>query len=156
MRIVVTSDSHGNRWNLFEILKKEPSAEVFYFLGDGQREYYELASAHNDKTAFIGVNGNCDFSSDLPNNDVRTINSKKIYATHGYMEKVKFGLWGLEEKATKEKYDIVLFGHTHQPFNLYKDGIYYFNPGSVRDGFYGVVDITENGVMCIHKNLITY
>lgn len=156
MRIVVTSDSHGKRWNLFDILEKEPTAEIFYFLGDGQREYDELVNTNKNRLAFIGVNGNCDFNSSLPAKDIRTINGKKIYATHGYMEKVKFGLWGLEETAVNEKCDIVLFGHTHQPFNSYKDGVYYFNPGSVREGFYGVVDITEKGVICINKNLLTY
>ena len=156
MRLVVVSDSHGSRWNLFEAIEREPSAEVVYFLGDGYREYEELFTEHINKKAFIGVNGNCDLGSTLPTKDIRNFEGKRIYATHGYVEKVKFGLFGLEEKACEEKCDIVLFGHTHEPFNSYKDGVYYFNPGSIREGFYGVVDITEKGVMCLHKNLVSY
>ena len=156
MRLVVVSDSHGSRWNLFEAGEREPSAEVVYFLGDGYREYEELFSSYSDKKAFIGVNGNCDLGCTLPAKDIRNFEGKRIYATHGYAEKVKFGLFGLEEKASEEKCDIVLFGHTHQPFNSYKDGVYYFNPGSIREGFYGVIDITEKGVMCLNKNLVSY
>ena len=88
--------------------------------------------------------------------DVRTLDNTKIYATHGYVEKVKFGLFDLEERAKNENCGLVLFGHTHQPTKQYKDGVYYFNPGSIKEGFYGVVDITEKGIMCINKNLITY
>ena len=74
-------------------------------------------------------------------------------ATHGYVQNVKFGLEDLILEAVSEKCDIVLFGHTHKPESIYKDGIYYFNPGSLRDGCYGVIDITENGIICINKKL---
>lgn len=155
MRLVVVSDSHGDRWNLFDAIEKEPSADVVYFLGDGYREYEELFSAYSDKKIFIGVNGNCDLGSTLPAKDIRIIDGKKIYAAHGYAEKVKFGLFDLEDIARSEKCDIVLFGHTHQPLNSYKDGVYYFNPGSVREGFYGVIDITDKGIMCLNKNIVS-
>lgn len=151
----MVSDSHGSRWNLFEAVEREPSAEAVFFLGDGYREYEELVRAYSDKTAFIGVKGNCDLYCDLPEKEIRTLNGTKIYATHGYMEKVKFGLFGLEELAQNEKYNLILFGHTHQPLNSYRDGVYYFNPGSVREGFYGVVDITDKGIICLNKNILS-
>jgi len=153
VRIVVVSDSHGNKWNLFEAIEREPSAEAVFFLGDGCREYGELVSKYSDKLAFIGVKGNCDLYCDLPEKDIRTLDGVRIYATHGYVEKVKFGLFGLEEQAEKENCNLMLFGHTHEPFVNYRDGVYYFNPGSIRDGFYGVVDITGNGIMCFNKNI---
>ena len=156
MRLVVVSDSHGSWGNLFEAINRESSADAVYFLGDGYKEFDELACAYSEKFFFIGVRGNCDFSCNLPEKDIRTLENAKIYATHGYMEKVKFGLFDLEERAKEANCNLVLFGHTHQPLKQYKDGIHYFNPGSVREGFYGVVDITKNGIMCINKNLITY
>ncbi len=156
MRLVVVSDSHGSWGNLFEAINRESSADAVYFLGDGYKEFDELACAYSDKFFFIGVRGNCDFSCDLPEKDIRTLENAKIYATHGYVERVKYGLFDLEERAKKETCNLVLFGHTHQPLKQYKDGIHYFNPGSVREGFYGVVDITKNGIMCINKKLITY
>lgn len=156
MRLVVVSDSHGAWGNLFEAIQRESSADAVYFLGDGCKEYDELVCAYSDKLFFIGVRGNCDFSCNLPEKDIRTLENARIYATHGYVEKVKYGLFDLEERAKNENSNLVLFGHTHQPLKQYKDGIHYFNPGSVREGFYGVVDITDNGIMCINKNLITY
>lgn len=153
MRLVIVSDSHGNRWNMLEAIEREASADVVYFLGDGYRDFEAAENLHGGKKAFIGVNGNCDFGCTLPQKDIRNLDGIKIYATHGYAEKVKFGLWGLEEQAKNEDCSLVLFGHTHQPLKFYKDGVHYFNPGSIREGFYGVVDITPKGIMCINKNI---
>ncbi|MBQ7115281.1 MAG: YfcE family phosphodiesterase [Clostridia bacterium] len=153
MRILVLSDSHKHNFNLFSAITEEPTAEVVYFLGDGAREFEEAQFIYGKEQAFIGVRGNCDLSSFLPEKDIRTICNKKIMATHGYLQNVKFGLEDLILEAVSEKCDIVLFGHTHKPESIYKDGIYYFNPGSLRDGCYGVIDITENGIICINKKL---
>ncbi len=153
MRILVLSDSHRHNFNLFTAITEEPTAEVVYFLGDGANEFEEAKLIYGNKQAFIGVRGNCDLSSPLPDKDIRTIFDKKILATHGYVQNVKFGLTDLQLEAVSEKCDIVLFGHTHKPESIYKDGIYYFNPGSLRDGCYGVVDITPNGIICINKKL---
>ncbi len=153
MRILVLSDSHRHNFNLFTAITEEPTAEVVYFLGDGANEFEEAKLIYGKEQAFIGVRGNCDLSSFLPEKDVRIICSKKIMATHGYLQNVKFGLTDLQLEAVSEKCHIVLFGHTHKPESIYKDGIYYFNPGSLRDGCYGVIDITNNGIICINKKL---
>lgn len=153
MRLIVVSDSHGERWGFFDVVEKEASADVVYFLGDGFREYEATVERYSDKKTFIGVQGNCDFGCSLPTKDIRSIENAKIYATHGFAERVKYGPYELEIAARNNGCNLVLFGHTHQPTNYYKDGIYYFNPGSLRDGFYGVVDITDKGIMCIRKTL---
>lgn len=153
MRILVLSDSHRDKYRLFKAIEAEPTAEVVYFLGDGANEFDEARFAYSGEKAFIGVCGNCDFSSDLSENDIRTIENVKIYATHGYAENVKFGLDGLMLRARQNKCRLALFGHTHNPEVRYSDGIHYFNPGSIADGFYGVVDITEKGIICINKNI---
>lgn len=156
LRILVISDSHGNKWNFLDAIKNEPTAEVVYFLGDGLRDCKEAELAYKGEKAFIAVCGNCDLGCDNPEKDIRTIEGAKIYATHGYAEKVKFGLYNLEYEARKEKCNIAIFGHTHQPYSHYYDGVYFFNPGSIKDGFYGVIDITESGIICINKNLYSY
>lgn len=156
MRILVLSDSHRHNINLFSAIAEEPAAEVVYFLGDGANEFEEAKYIYGKTQAFIGVRGNCDLGSFLPEKDVRTICDKKIMATHGYVQNVKFGLEDLQLEAVSEKCDIVLFGHTHKPESIYKDGIYYFNPGSLKDGCYGVIDITKGGVICINKKLSLY
>ena len=153
MRILVLSDSHRHNINLFSAIVEEPTAEVVYFLGDGANEFEEARLIYGKEKAFIGVKGNCDQFSSLPEIDVRVIEGKKIMASHGYLHNVKFGLEDLQFEAFDKNYDIVLFGHTHMPEKVYKDGIYYFNPGSLREGCYGVIDITPNGLICINKRL---
>lgn len=156
MRILVLSDSHRNNINLFSAITEEPTAEVVYFLGDGANEYEEAKYIYGKNQAFIGVRGNCDMGSFLPQRDIRTVCGKKILATHGYLQNVKFGLTDLQLEAVSEHCDIALFGHTHSPESIYKDGIYYFNPGSIGEGKYGVIDITPGGVICINKKLSVY
>lgn len=153
MRILVLSDSHRDEYRLFKAIEAEPTAEVVYFLGDGASEFQEASFAYSREKAFIGVCGNCDFSSNLPSNDIRLIENVKIYATHGYVENVKFGLDGLIERARQFNCRLVLFGHTHNPEIRYIDEVYYFNPGSIAGGSYGIVDITEKGIICINKKL---
>lgn len=153
MRILVLSDSHRHNFNLFTAITEEPTAEVVYFLGDGANEFEEARLIYGKEQAFIGVRGNCDFSSSFPDRDIRVICGKRIMATHGYVQNVKFGLTDLQLEAVSEKCDIVLYGHTHIPLNTYKDGIHYFNPGSLKEGCYGVIDITDKGIMCINKKL---
>ncbi len=153
MRIVVVSDSHSNKWNLLEAIEREASADYVYFLGDGYRDIESAYSKLSNKHSFVMVRGNCDLGSDLPDNDTRIINGIKVYATHGHNERVKFGTFNLEYMARENEYGLVLYGHTHQPTTNYIDGIHFFNPGSVKDGFYGVVDITDNGIICIRKSL---
>ena len=153
MRILVVSDSHGRNMNLFAAIENEPTAEVVYFLGDGARDFEEAMLYYGSGKMFIGVQGNCDFSTNFPVTDIRTVEGKKIYATHGFQEKVKFGLFGLMENATAENCDIAIFGHTHNGEYVYEDGRHYFNPGSIKEGNYGVIDITPGGIMCINKSL---
>ncbi|MBE6795575.1 MAG: YfcE family phosphodiesterase [Ruminococcaceae bacterium] len=155
VRILVISDSHKNKYNLFAAIKAEPTAEIVYFLGDGYTDIEEAKMAFGDKKAFICVRGNCDFYCDFPDKDIRTIGGEKILATHGHNEYVKFGLTKLEQDSFYEKYTIALFGHTHTPLhkNNTELGVQLFNPGSIKDGCYGVIDITDNGTMFIHKKL---
>lgn len=153
MRILVISDSHGNKWDFLDAIKREPTAEIVYFLGDGFRDYEKAMLEFSTQKAFIGVKGNCDLACDLPEKDIRTINGTKIYATHGYVEKVKFGIYPLECYAREENCNVVLFGHTHDPYYSYYDGVHLFNPGSINDGVYGVMDITDSGIMCFNKKL---
>ena len=44
---------------------------------------------------------------------------------------------------------IALYGHTHVPVTSYDGGLYLVNPGSVREGSFAVIDITDSGIMPI-------
>lgn len=143
MRILVVSDSHGDAMKLRKAVEQQPSAEMIFFLGDGERDL-DYAGI---MLPVVKVRGNCDWGSELPAFSVDKIEGNVIYSTHGYVEFVKHGLSGLKAAARENKAHIALYGHTHNPVTEYDDGVWYVNPGSVRDGNYAVVDITGSGVM---------
>lgn len=156
MRIVVLSDSHGDVSSLRMAVKNEPDAKHVIFLGDGIFDIEAAEDVLADKIVYA-VKGNCDsrFVSDHPKKITAAIGGKNFYITHGDNERVKFGLDALRLAAHISGSDIALFGHTHIPYVHYEEGIYFFNPGSVRENYYGVIDITDNGVMCFHKKIAT-
>ena len=153
MRILVLSDSHRHIANLVEAISNEPTAEIIYFLGDGTYEMDEVREIFKEKM-FIVVRGNCDFMDTVPLCDIRNVDTCKIYASHGATENVKLSYIGIKRAAKEQMCNIALFGHTHEKYYSYEDGLHLFNPGSIKEGSYGVIDIMENGVMCFHKNLL--
>ena len=147
MRILVLSDSHGMPSRILDAVEAHPEAEALIFLGDGERDLDTVESYYHSLSNVIKVAGNCDFSSSLPLLRVVTLGGKKIYCTHGHAEHVKYGTDELILRARQEGADIVLYGHTHTGVTCYDDGLYIMNPGSIRDGHYGMIDIVSGGIM---------
>ena len=147
MRILVLSDSHGMPSRILDAVEAHPEAEALIFLGDGERKIDTVESYYHSLPNVIKVAGNCDFSSSLPLLRVVTLGGKKIYCTHGHAEHVKYGTDELLLRARHECADIVLYGHTHTGVTCYDDGLYIMNPGSIRDGHYGMIDIVPGGIM---------
>lgn len=152
MRILVLSDSHGSFHNLRDVLKMHTSAEVVIFLGDGEDDF-RYAKSETENRHVIMVKGNCDYYSSLDENITQTIEGKRFFITHGYVENVKFGEDRLIYKGQSLGADIILYGHTHIPVNHVVDSIQIFNPGSLRDGNYGFIDITPKGTICVNAKL---
>ena len=143
MRILVVSDSHGDPLKLRRAVDQQPTAEMLFFLGDGEHDL-EYAGV---MLPAVKVRGNCDWGSILPAFSVEKINGKVIYSTHGHGEFVKHGISMLISAAKERGAHIALYGHTHNPVTQYIDGVWYVNPGSIHDGNYAVVDITYSGIM---------
>ena len=152
MRILVVSDSHGDEFALRCAVEAQPKARMLIHLGDGERDM-EALSGLLDEIKVVQVRGNADFGMLSPFAFVEVVEGKRIYCTHGQQERVKYGRGELKQAARGEKADIALFGHTHLPENDYDDGLHLFNPGSSREGDYGVVDITKAGIVCSHMKL---
>jgi len=156
MRLLVTTDSHGRKGNIFNIIEMHINdTDLFINLGDSNKgaDLEDAKIYYKSKLRLQCAAGNCDFGSTEPY--VKTINfdGKKILFCHGHTFAVKHGLEMLIEEAKKQSADIVLFGHTHIPFNQCIDGIQFFNPGAAADGCYGMIDITDSGIMCIHAKI---
>lgn len=152
MRIVLMSDSHGNYAAINNIVKRNPSADLFIHLGDGERELYSIATQYPN-LQFYHVKGNCDLASFSQSVLVLSLeNSHKLVATHGHEFNVKYSLDRLKKLAIENNADIIAFGHTHVRYTNYENGLYVINPGSAscpRDGkspSYAFIDITDAGI----------
>jgi putative phosphoesterase len=132
-----------------EALSMHPDAEVIFFLGDGLAEV-DVLSRDEPHRFWIAVRGNCDFYSSFQSGVAKKcericLEGYNIVATHGDLYGVKYSDEGLLRLAEESCADIVLFGHTHRPYEKYisstKKPVYLFNPGSisVSSGSYGVM-----------------
>lgn len=151
MRILVLSDSHGRLTAMQRAIKAHPEAQAVVFLGDGWDNFSACSSLLEGKRVYA-VKGNNDFYGSNPKNLVITENGINIYITHGHYEYVKSGLSALIAEARKNNCTIALYGHTHIQQSDYVDGLYLFNPGTLLRDEYGVVDVTDKGIMCIGIN----
>lgn len=153
MRIVVLSDSHIAKGRLFDIVEMQmKTADLFIFLGDGEDDFDDVLALYPN-LRYERVSGNCDWYSTYPQYKEIMAGGKRIFFTHGHPFRVKFGLEDLVSEAKNRQADICLFGHTHNQYTDYSNGIYYMNPGSVADGNYGMIDIVESGIVLIPAHL---
>lgn len=152
-KVLIISDSHGDISNIVEVYEKEKPS-IVVSAGDYFRDLVELTYIYNDLNYFL-VRGNCDnFFKGAQDEEIIEIRGKKIFLTHGHLYGVKESLEFLEFSSNNKGVDIVIFGHTHTPYSNLKNGIYYFNPGALKDGEYGILEIDGNGKYQLeHKKL---
>lgn len=151
MRILVISDTHGNVRRLGSVLSEHRDIENVLFLGDGTVDITRAPEAkeHTVYTVF----GNCDIGDfDSPLSRLLEFCGKKIFMCHGHEYRVKWGLGSLIAAANAREADIALYGHTHEPFCEYVNGLYVINPGSLghpRDAkpSYAIIDVTEKDIL---------
>ena len=155
MKILVVSDTHGNTELLHEVgAKYRTSVDLVIHLGDNLSDANHVMLDF-PTIALVGVKGNCDFSymlSDAKNEACFTVESHRIFYTHGHKYNVKFGVEYLASNAKFNNCDIALFGHTHVGMTALCNGVLVINPGSLscpRDntrGTYCVLEIDNNDV----------
>ena len=161
MNVLIFSDSHGGIGNIEEMLERqlcEPSAIIF--LGDGLRD---LERVDTGAAELYCVRGNCDFYSPLEDEEsLISVGGVKIFITHGHRYSVKSGYSALAERALRLGADALLFGHTHMPLSfcissgervgdtVAKKPLHVFNPGSLREGSFGTLEI-RGGVMLFNN-----
>lgn len=155
MKLLVFSDSHGSPGYMQEAISRHRTADAVIFLGDGARDIESMRALYPEKAFYI-VRGNCDFGADTPERLVLDLDGARIFCTHGHNYGVKYDVYKAVCAARAEKANLLLFGHTHQPLNMYDDGLYILNPGSVSDyrASYAVVDVSPAGILTniIHRN----
>ena len=150
LRALVVSDSHGDAPSLRRVLELHSEADIVFFLGDGERDFYSsYVSAALVNQKVTAVQGNCDFYSELPKEELVPFAGKRILALHGHTRHAKFGLGEMQTAAEEEyKADIVVYGHTHNQSHEIINEVHYLCPGSIRQGEYAMIDMTDKGEVC--------
>ncbi|USF95713.1 metallophosphoesterase family protein [Latilactobacillus sakei] len=147
MRLVVVSDSHGDRDILVQLVAHYKD-EVVTFLHCGDSELTTTDSLFQQMTV---VQGNMDFNGHFPEQVVVPVGAQKAFLTHGHLYGVNFDLTRLMLAAQAEGAQLAFYGHTHQLACEMHQGLLVLNPGSISQprgqfqplgGTYAVVDIT--------------
>ena len=173
MEFLVLSDSHGRTKNILEALSLQiRNLDGIIFLGDGLRD---LMYCDTGDIPIYSVGGNCDaggFFAGLSSDGMRILElgGKRIMLTHGHLYGVKSTLSRLIYAAADNDIDVVMFGHTHVPYEArldvtdidmptLKKPLYIFNPGAIGgyDGDFGILSISSRGeILLSHGRLNRY
>jgi putative phosphoesterase len=161
MNILILSDTHGHADRIQSLLDR-PSVrpDAILFAGDGLRDFQYLSLP----CPLYSVMGNNDFictamQGELPKGELTLdFDGCRIFMTHGHRHGVKESTAHLLQYALSQKADIVIYGHTHEPYHEYipvgepigdvvtTRPMWLFNPGSLGDwrGSFGSLEI-RNG-----------
>ena len=94
-RIGVLSDVHGDTDSLRRCMQAMPDLNLCFFLGDvaGDAATIRLLLAQRTPVPLLwAVRGNCDFATTLPEKLTVEAAGRKIFATHGHLYGVGYGL----------------------------------------------------------------
>lgn len=156
MKILVFSDAHGNERKMREAIEEHKNAAMAVFLGDGIRQADNVFSDYPSLIT-MSVAGNCDgmnFISNTANTASFEEEGIRVFLCHGHSFHVKHTLSALEEYAREKGINLALYGHTHIPLETRcEGGIVLFNPGSIAEGSYGIVDLWHGGILCSHGRI---
>ena len=149
-RILLISDTHGFHENLKNVVELEAPFERVLHMGD--TEGWDSQIEEIVGVPLVAVAGNCDWSSMLPSERIVKIAGVSIFMTHGHEYYVSTGMEVLLDRARACGCQVVLFGHTHRPFQKVCGGVLIANPGSISrprqmgyEPSYGILTIDEQG-----------
>lgn len=128
-KIVVVSDTHGNRAEIEKLYPSFAESDMIIHLGDTSADGSRIRSAFPEKT--ILLNGNCDFPRLGEDEKVIAVENLKIFACHGDKYRVKSGTAQLSARAAQEGAQIALYGHTHKALEKEENGVTVLNPGTL-------------------------
>ncbi|MDD5018211.1 MAG: metallophosphoesterase [Eubacteriales bacterium] len=128
-KILVMSDTHGNKTNIEKALVRFGDVDCIVHLGDYTKDVEYIKKLTNKKV--YSVRGNCDVYSVAKHEIIFRAEGKKILAVHGHRQGVKTSLLRLGLYAQEKGADIALFGHTHVPAERLCEGVVLYNPGSL-------------------------
>ena len=130
MRVLIFSDTHRRTDSMLDFIHQSyKETDLVIHLGDTIDDAQQIQE-HFPAMRLICVPGNSDYDSGEQREQVRIFGDARALILHGHTRYVKSGLSILEAFAQSVQANVVLFGHTHEPYAAYSDGIYYLNPGA--------------------------
>lgn len=148
IRIIVFSDTHKCIEPCIQAVNNIKDIDMIIHAGDHWSDARELEDIFKNIPVKY-VRGNCDFSL-APLEELIEIGEKKIFVTHGHMYNVKQEhdrYETIKKRGLELGADVVVFGHTHIPFNQNFGNITIINPGSVKyTRNYGIIEIDNDKI----------
>ncbi len=153
MRIGVISDTHiPERAKSIpqKILNDFKTVDMVVHAGDllDLSVLEELRRVCKDVRAVWGNMDSAEVRLNLPQKEIIRAGDYKIGLMHGYGNPEQM-LDKLREEFKNDDVDLIVFGHSHRPFDEKVDDIRYFNPGSATDEIfapyksYGIIEIDD-------------
>lgn len=127
-KIILISDTHGNKTCLDKLIPLMEEADLILFAGDGLLDFYSLPVSISQKVKM--VRGNCD--SIVGQKDICfDVENRKFLLTHGDTYGVKYDFTVLYLRAKSLGANVVCYGHTHMQAIFEENGILFINPGTL-------------------------
>jgi hypothetical protein len=137
-KLLVLSDSHGKIravQSVFEWAaeRSPPKGKIcaVAFCGDGVSDLKLSAETTGFYSDWNIISGNNDYYSQLPDSAVFDFANHRFLICHGHRYNLYDGNHLFISAARRAGADVVLFGHSHIPYQKTEEGIFILNPGSV-------------------------
>ncbi|SVE60369.1 uncharacterized protein METZ01_LOCUS513223, partial [marine metagenome] len=124
MKIGIISDTHGHVPNAVH----DALAGADHILHAGDVGPMEVITELESIAPVSAVLGNTDYSIQLPQTHIQSFVSQKFLVHHIVDLPVPVQL--VRVAIADEQPNVVVFGHTHVPYNEHHDGVLFLNPGS--------------------------
>jgi putative phosphoesterase len=151
MRLIILSDTHiTDRYDIIppEIIEELKKTDLIIHAGDFiSVDLYQRLKSLNPLKAVLGNMDAPELNKFLKEKETFTIQGFKIGLRHGFGKPEN--LLDNLKKSFDNTYDVVIFGHSHNPFCEKIGNTLYFNPGSPTDKIfapansYGVLEIDK-------------
>lgn len=139
MKIIVISDSHGNK-KAIDLLFNNYKFDYLVHCGDGVSDLGDYIYLDN----VFAVSGNCDIFSNEVDERIIELGKKKILITHGHRYGVKRDLDKLIARGKELNCNFIFYGHTHNANYISIDNIYVINPGALQKGKGVIISVDKN------------
>ena len=123
MKIGVISDTHGH----FDPRIPELFAGVEHILHGGDIGHLSIIAQLERIAPVTAVLGNNDFGMEFPETEVLVLGGRKFLVHHIVSPLAPADT--IRGRIEREEPDVVVFGHTHQPYSKHLGRALYFNPG---------------------------